>query len=531
MLAGRTQYPSIPKERDTVFIHPEPSKWLTFLAENRLILNKNIYERLKSRHELLGIARDYTQTMMDWTDVSDVSKDIIATGHQATWHHCGIWAKNLATCKFAEVVDGSRLHIVLDHDICDTALVLPKLKLDGYWKAERFEIESEQEPIPLEFRRPPPKNSIKVFFDTITRERQGKLCNDIWSECLAHGVNKIPYFHSIADLITYFQSMLNFKLGLNMIYLPISKLSESEAFIDFAISIILDAFRFARTYNKAIIKQLCSSEINRRDTIPHLRFDRTKKSIQLPFWLQSTNGKRTSLCVSLERDNRIEIGNDTNVFDRLDSSSRIGKADQLRNMLQRLGYRLRPKAVSLTAFIRLYLVDWFVHGVGGSLYEPVTDYVIENYFGTRQLKYGVATCTQTLPQFDSVTSFSESISQLRHELQNMKHNPERYIDESVLNQEPIASLLHAKKDKIAQTKSRSAPTSLRNAAWKSLRQINESLSKYTEKAERKIERKILECEKDKVSRKVCNCREYFFGLFSESKLHQLSESLTFTKTE
>jgi hypothetical protein len=530
MLAEKMQYLSIPKEKDTVFIHPEPSKWLTFLAKNRLIL-ENISDRPKSRHELLGIARDYTQTMMDWTGVSDVSKDIIATGHQATWHHCGIWAKNLATCKFAEVIDGNRLHIVLDHDICDTALVLPRQKPDGNWIVERFEIEPEQKSIPLEFRRPPQKNSIKAFVDTVTRERQGQFCSDIWPGCLAYSFDKIPYFHSIADLITYFQSMLNFELGLNMIYLPISKLSESEAFFDFTISIILDAFRFARTYNKAIIKQLCSSKINRRDTIPRLRFDRTKKSIQLPFWLQSTNGKRTSLCVSLEKGNRIIIGSDTDAFDRLDSSSQIGKADQLRNILRRLDYHLRPKAVSLTVFIRLYLADWFVHGVGGSLYEPVTDYIIENYFGMRQLKYGVASCTQTLPQLDSVDSFTENISQLRHELHNMKHNPERYIDESVLNQEPIVSLLHVKKNKIAQAKNRSAPAGLRRTAWKSLMQINHSLSKYTENASRKIEKKILECEKDQVSRKVCNCREYFFGLFSGSKLRRLSESLTFTKTE
>jgi hypothetical protein len=530
MLAEKMQYLSIPKEKDTVFIHPEPSKWLTFLAKNRLIL-KNVSDRLKSRRELQGIARNYTQTMMDWTDVSDVSKDIIATGHQATWHHCGIWAKNLATCKFAEVVDGNRLHIVLDHDICDTALVLPRQKLDGNWIAERFEIESEQKSIPLEFRRPPQKNSIKAFVDTIARECEGKFCNDIWPGCLGSGVDKIPYFHSIADLITYFQSMLNFELGLNMIYLPISKLSESEAFFDFVISIVLDAFRFTRTYNKAIIKQLRSSQINQRNTVPRLRLDGTKKSIQLPFWLKSPNGERTSLCVSLEKSNKIKIGNDTDAFDKLDSSSQTGKTDQLRNILRRLDYHLRPKAVSLTAFIRLYLADWFVHGAGGRLYEPVTDYVIENYFGMRQLKYGVATCTQTLPQLDSADFYTENISQLRHELHNMKHNPERYIDESVLNQEPIASLLHAKKDKIAQAKNRSAPAGLRRTAWKSLMQINHSLSKYTENASGKVERKILECEKDKVSCKVCNCREYFFGLFSESNLRRLSESLTFTKSE
>ena len=251
----------------------------------------------------------------------------------------------------------------------------------------------------------------------------------------------------------------------------------------------------------------------------------------LPFWLQSPDGKRTSLCVALDEGNRIRIGSTTNIFDELDSSCQIGRANQLRNMLQRFGYRLRPKAVSLTAFIRLYLADWFVHGIGGSLYEPMTDYVIENYFGIRPLKHGIATCTQTLPSLDSVPFLTENISQLRHELHNMKHNPERYIDESAHKQEPVISLLHAKKEKIAQAKNHSAPSSQRKAAWKSLLHINHSLSEYTENAARTIERKISEFEKNRVSHKVCNCREYFFGLFPENKLHLLTKSMTFMELD
>ena len=161
----------------------------------------------------------------------------------------------------------------------------------------------------------------------------------------------------------------------------------------------------------------------------------------------------------------------------------------------------------------------------------MTDYVIENYFGIRPLKYGVATCTQTLPPLDSVASFTEKLSRLRHELHNMKHNPERYIDESVHKQEPVVYLLRAKKEKIARAKNRSAPTSMRKAAWKSVLQINNRLSEYTENAARTIERKISEFEKNKVSHKVCNCRDYFFGLFPENKLRRLIESMTFMELE
>jgi len=530
MLCDRVRYLSIPKKKGKVFISPEPSKWLPFLTENKLIA-ANITDRLKSRYELLRIARDYTQTVMDWVNIGNVSQNIIATGHQATWHHSGIWAKNLATCKFAQAVDGNSLHIVLDHDICDTALVLPRCSPDGNWHTERFEIESEQKSVPLEFRRPPSKNCIKAFVDSVTTAPPEQFCYDIWPEYLAYGFDKIPHFYSIAELITYFQSMLNFGLGLNMIYLPVSKLSESDAFIDFAISIMLDAYQFAKIYNKAVIRQLCASRSNRRNTVPCLRLDRINRGIELPFWLQSPNSKRTSLCVALEKNNRIRIGSDTNVLDELDTSCRIGKVDQLRNMLRRSGYCLRPKAVSLTAFIRLYLADWFVHGIGGSVYEPVTDYIIENYFGIRPLKYGIATCTQTLFSLDSVASFTEKISQLRHEFHNMKHNPERYMDESVQKQEPVVSLLRAKKEKIAQAKNRSAPTSKRKAAWKSLLQINRRLSEYTENAAIEIEKKISESEKNRISHEVCNCREYFFGLFSENKLRRLTESITFTEFE
>jgi hypothetical protein len=161
----------------------------------------------------------------------------------------------------------------------------------------------------------------------------------------------------------------------------------------------------------------------------------------------------------------------------------------------------------------------------------VTDYVIENYFGIRPLKYGVATCTQTLSTHNSIASLTKNISQLRHKLHNMKHNPERYIDGSVHKQEPVISLLRAKKKKIAQTKNRSAPAIMRNAAWKSLLQINHRLSEYTENTAIEIEKKILESEKNRISHEVCNCREYFFGLFPENKIRRLTESITFTEFE
>jgi len=530
MLVETLQKLSVPKEKNIIFTSPELSRWPMLLADNKLIA-ENIADRLKSRRELLGIARTYTQRTLDLIDVNNIPENVITTGHQAIWHHCGIWAKSLATCEFAKVVDGNSLHLVLDHDICDTAMVLPKQNPDGNWYSEKIEIEPEQKEIPLEFRRLPQEKYTKTFVDAVTKAHPGQFCNDIWLEHVPFKSNRILSFSNIADIITYLQSILNVALGLNVMYLPVSKLSESNSFINFVISIMREAINFATTYNNAVTKQINELRIGQRDSVQRLKLDKIEDFIELPFWLHLPNGKRTSLYVGSQKTDKIIIGTASTALGELDSACLSGKADQLKNMLQQYNYRLRPKAVSLTLFVRLYLADWFVHGIGGSLYEPVTDYIIENYYRIKQLKFGTISCTMTLPVTSTVTFPKDNISQLKHELHNIKHNPEKYIHKSILEKEPAASLLRAKKESIVQAKDRSLPPSLRKSAWSSLLRINESLSEYARDTAEMVEKKIVELEKNKNSQETCNFREYFFGLFPEKKLRKLAKSLTLTEPE
>jgi len=530
MLAKTLKSLSIPKEKNIVFTSPEPQRWPSLLDENKLIA-ENVPNRLKSRRELLGTARNYTLRAMDIIGPSNVPENIIATGHQAIWHHCGIWAKNLATCKFAKTIGGINLHLALDHDICDTAMVLPKQNTDGSWYFERIEIEPEQKAIPLEFRRPPQGDHIKSFVDTVAKARPGQFCNDIWSECVVLKANNISYFNSIADLITYFQSVLNAAFGLNIMYLPVSKLSESDAFVNYVISIMLDTSNFATIYNNVVTKQINELRINPRDTVQRLKLDNTAGLTELPFWLYLPNGKRASLYVTSKKTDKVRIGTVSTALGKLDSACLSSKADQLKNILQQTSYRLRPKAVSLTLFVRLYIADWFVHGIGGNQYEPVTDYIIENYYKMKPLKFGLATSTMTLPIRNNVAFPNCNISQFKRELHNIRHNPEKYLDESILKEEPAASLLRAKREKIMQAKDHSLPTNLRKSAWCSLVRINQSLSEYTKNTAKTVEKKIVEFEKNKISQETCDCREYFFGLFPENRLRKLAKSLIFTEPE
>jgi hypothetical protein len=59
--------------------------------------------------------------------------------------------------------------------------------------------------------------------------------------------------------------------------------------------------------------------------------------------------------------------------------------------------RLSPRALTLTTFLRMFVVDQFVHGIGGGLYDQVTDRIISDWFGCTPPAFSVATATMFFP--------------------------------------------------------------------------------------------------------------------------------------
>jgi hypothetical protein len=83
------------------------------------------------------------------------------------------------------------------------------------------------------------------------------------------------------------------------------------------------------------------------------------------------------------------------VFDRnIDAAT---AAARLRDYLRRNDLCLAPRALTLTMFFRLLLVDQFVHGIGGGRYDQVTDRIIETYFGVAAPAFSVTTATMFFP--------------------------------------------------------------------------------------------------------------------------------------
>ena len=132
--------------------------------------------------------------------------------------------------------------------------------------------------------------------------------------------------------------------------------------MSFVTSIIEDAIAFADSYTNAISKQ--------GKTLRPLTLEPSKCLAELPFWLICPEGKRASLYVRYEKSSQIKISTGSVELGNLNLSSQTDTAEQLKRILKLSGYRLRPKAVSLTVFVRQFLADWFIHGRKKQIKQP-----------------------------------------------------------------------------------------------------------------------------------------------------------------
>jgi hypothetical protein len=391
---------SVPEEKNYLFTMPAFKTWPSLLQKNKAALSA-IKNMETSRTELVNIAAEYTKMLGFLIPDLKTNSNIIVTGHQPNWHHCGIFAKDIVADKFVKEIGGIAVELVLDHDICNTSMSVPTSGDNGI-KIETVPLEKKRQDIPLEFRLAPRQDQITKFINTVSAACENSFCSDIWKANLFKIIDDSWYCRNIADTITQLQATLSRILGLEILYLPVSLMSQCDSFTDFVSSVISDSRRFVRIYNRAIKNKRQSANLKPNQTLRTLKIDYLNKIIELPFWLLWKTGKRASLYASLN-DKDIRIGTSDTTIGTIDSSG--NKNQQLWQILRKNDCGIRPKAVTLTLFTRLYLADLFIHGAGAVNYEYITDSLIRDFYKKPDVNFGIATATMALPQDNDYREF------------------------------------------------------------------------------------------------------------------------------
>ncbi|HPS55053.1 MAG TPA: hypothetical protein PLP05_05600, partial [Sedimentisphaerales bacterium] len=469
----------IPSEKNIIFLSPEYSNWQNMLICNQSAL-QNSHDKSTARSQLLQIANVYTSQLQPSCCSQQKTENLIVTGHQPIWHHPGILAKNIIAAKFARQINGTCIHLVVDHDTGDSDMTLPFSNHDQMLDFMKTPIENNLHNVPFEFRNKPDLKIINNLISSIAENCPENFCCQLWSEHIKNHPQIISSLKSIADIITFLQAILNNTLGIEMLYLPTSMMSQSDSFLKFVSSIIENYEKFTYIYNDAILKNATHSNFKILD------IDSSEKAA-LPLWLVAASGIRTCLYAKKIRSSKIIISTLSKKLGTLDLTADI--TQQIKNILTMHQLFLRPKAITMMLFVRLFLSDFFIHGIGGGLYEKITDFILDNYYNLKKTDTAIATATAALPLFKQPPQ-QYDINTMNQNIHKIRHNPEKYIDKILLENNRVKKDIETKKNMIRHACDPTKSPQQKQDAWKNINRINSRLITYAQPFIQQLEKKI-----------------------------------------
>jgi hypothetical protein len=101
------------------------------------------------------------------------------------------------------------------------------------------------------------------------------------------------------------------------------------------------------------------------------------------------------------------------------------------------GVCIRPRALMTTLFLRCFVADLFVHGIGGGAYDELTDAIILAWLGMEPPEYITCSASLHLGLSASGDAQVESMQRAHRELQLMRSVPERFLDTTQSDQKQL----------------------------------------------------------------------------------------------
>jgi hypothetical protein len=478
-----------PAQDGGLLIEPPPDQVGEQLAANAARLNSNSVRiagiplpefRQTATTEVVEVAR---RCIGDAGAIIPAGTRLFVAGHQPEFFHPGVWVKNFALNAFADRHDGIPLNLIVDNDHQHPPIVRVPVLSDSpeHVHAVAVEYDRPGRELPYEEYR----IADRGMFETFPERLKHKVCD--WGfEPFAFAVwpklkTELDRGATLAEAVSRVRRGIERQWGVTNLELPVSRLAETRAFAEFAKSILSELPRFVDCYNAAIRAYRAANHI-RSHNHPAPELTSRGGELEAPFWAWRTESPR--------RDR---------VFVR-DGAFAAGES----------GWKLRPRALTLTLFVRLCLADHFIHGIGGAKYDAVTDDIIRRFFRIDPPAYSVvsATLRLPLPRFPATES---DLHTAERQLRDLEWNPQKFST----SRERFPDLVESKSQLIADEPEE---TPERRRWFRNLqdvtRQMRPAVADEFEAAERSQERVRAEL----AANVVLGNREYAWLLFPEETL-------------
>ena len=445
----------LPAGRNVCLVDPPLNDLPAIIAENKRRLAEAAFTvagvphrevAAKAREEALARAVQYTRSLGVEPKAQPCTKIIIAAGHQPGMNHPGVWIKNHLIDRLARQLGGTSVNIVLDTDTHATLDFQVPNVLGSKASVEHFRcipalagvaVEEQQLSDPGALAELQAKALPLLPFDSSCMA--AAYLEDLRAAAEEDG--------PLSRVLTRARRKAEERWGIENLELPYSFVCDLDSFRLLLLEIFRRAEEFVQIYNAKLAEYRAAYKVHgKANPLPDLAVGGER--IELPLWIWRAGGERRPL-VLRRTGSGIEIllGRETvQALSKQQLVDAAGGIEALRE-LAAAGIRIRSKALVTTIYMRLFLFDIFVHGIGGGNYDIITDEIIRDFFGIDPPAYAVATANVAMPFQQRQVSRKELIK-LREQASHLYHGPHNFAGKLLPDDHSVAQLLTERREVI-----------------------------------------------------------------------------------
>jgi len=438
---------------------------------------------------------------------------IVMTGHQPTLYHPGVWFKNRVCHALAAEVGGSGWNVVVDNDVPKSLVFRVPGGTPSRPEVAQVALDHPATLLPFEALAITDVDQVRAFGDGVVAAMSAWPVQPLAAGGWRDGLARLRPGHTLADAVTLARRHVEQAWGTALCEAPVSALADGDAFQQFVAGLVMRARDLGHAYNGALAEYRAQHRIRSdRNPLPDLHVDADR--CELPLWVWQAGRNRARLYLT-QSGGVSQLLADTTPIARWRGLSVEAVLDGLRQAA-RHGYRIRPRALMLTLFCRLFVADLFIHGIGGAAYDALTDRIAETFLGVRLPRFLTVSATLHMP----VKPFPVAppdVAGARMRIRDLAYNPDRHLDAPSLHDPEVNAQVEQKQALIRQGKNGPVGGPERFARF---RAISESLQPWVADRVRDAHGEL-----DRLARllrynEVLQDREYTFWAYPETALRE-----------